>query len=62
LSVELQRVVPILRIFSVEKAREFYVGFLDFTWDWEHRFDDNAPIYAQVSLRCRARPARETWA
>ena len=49
MSVELQRVVPILRIFSVEKAREFYVGFLDFTWDWEHRFDDNAPIYAQVS-------------
>jgi len=49
LSVELHSVVPILRIFSVEKAREFYVGFLGFTWDWEHRFDDNAPLYAQVS-------------
>lgn len=49
MSVELQSVVPILRIFSIEKAREFYVDFLGFTWDWEHRFDDNAPLYAQVS-------------
>jgi uncharacterized glyoxalase superfamily protein PhnB len=49
LSVELERVVPILRIFSVEKAREFYLDFLGFTWDWEHRFGDNFPLYAQVS-------------
>jgi len=47
--MQLQTVVPVLRIFSVEKAREFYVDFLGFTWDWEHRFDDNAPVYAQVS-------------
>jgi hypothetical protein len=31
--------IPILRIFSVEKAKEFYCGFLGFTVDWEHRFD-----------------------
>ena len=43
--MQLQSVVPVLRIFSVEKAREFYVDFLGFTWDWEHRFDDNAPLY-----------------
>ncbi|WP_428665320.1 glyoxalase superfamily protein [Reyranella sp.] len=49
MSIELQSVVPILRIFSVEKAQEFYVDFLGFTWDWEHRFDDNAPVYAQIS-------------
>ena len=41
--------IPILRIFDVDKAREFYVGFLGFTVDWEHRFDDRAPIYMQVS-------------
>ncbi|SDR50076.1 hypothetical protein SAMN05444161_4773 [Rhizobiales bacterium GAS191] len=41
--------VPILRIFSVEKAKEFYLGFLGFTLDWEHRFGDNFPLYAQVS-------------
>jgi uncharacterized glyoxalase superfamily protein PhnB len=49
LSIELQRVVPILRIFSIEKAREFYLDFLGFTWDWEHRFGGNFPLYAQVS-------------
>ena len=41
--------IPILRIFDVDKAREFYVGFLGFTVDWEHRFDDKAPLYMQVS-------------
>jgi uncharacterized glyoxalase superfamily protein PhnB len=43
------RVIPILRIFSVDKAKEFYTGFLGFDWDWEHRFGDNFPLYAQVS-------------
>jgi uncharacterized glyoxalase superfamily protein PhnB len=48
-AIDLQKVVPILRIFSIEKAKEFYLGFLGFSWDWEHRFSDNSPLYAQVS-------------
>ena len=44
-----RRVVPVLRIFDVGKAKEFYAGFLGFTIDWEHRFDDRAPLYMQVS-------------
>ena len=48
-AMKLGPVIPILRIFDVGKAREFYVDFLGFTWDWEHRFDDNAPVYAQIS-------------
>jgi catechol 2,3-dioxygenase-like lactoylglutathione lyase family enzyme len=40
--------VPIIRIFSEDKAREFYVDFLGFSVDWEHRFGDNFPLYAQV--------------
>ena len=44
------QVIPIFRIFDVEKAKEFYVSYLGFTVDWEHRFDDNAPLYMQVSL------------
>jgi uncharacterized glyoxalase superfamily protein PhnB len=43
------RTSPVLRIFDAAKAREFYVEFLGFTWDWEHRFGDNFPLYAQVS-------------
>ena len=41
--------IPIFRIFDVAKAREFYVGFLGFQVDWEHRFDETAPLYMQVS-------------
>jgi catechol 2,3-dioxygenase-like lactoylglutathione lyase family enzyme len=42
-------IVPILRIFDVAKADEFYQGYLGFKVDWDHRFDDNAPLYRQVS-------------
>ena len=34
-------VIPILRIFDEAKAREFYVDFLGFSVDWEHRFEPN---------------------
>ncbi|MFA5901214.1 MAG: glyoxalase superfamily protein [Hyphomicrobium sp.] len=47
--IRFSETIPILRIFDVEKAKEFYVGFLGFTIDWEHRFGDNFPLYAQVS-------------
>jgi len=49
MSLEVLATIPIMRIFSVEKAKEFYIGFLGFQVDWEHRFDDRAPIYMQVS-------------
>lgn len=41
--------IPIMRIFDVVKAKDFYVGFLGFTIDWEHRFDNVAPVYLQIS-------------
>lgn len=40
---------PILRIFDETKAKEFYVDFLGFTVDWEHRFEDGLPLYMQIS-------------
>jgi uncharacterized glyoxalase superfamily protein PhnB len=42
-------VIPILRIFDIGKADEFYQGFLGFTVDWDHRFEPNMPLYRQVS-------------
>ena len=45
----IQRVVPVFRIFELEKARDFYLGFLGFTLDWEHRFEPGMPLYMQVS-------------
>ena len=49
MEISFGRVIPILRIFDVARADEFYLGFLGFTLDWEHRFDDNAPLYRQIS-------------
>lgn len=42
-------VVPILRSFDEAKAREFYVDWLGFKVDWEHRFEPGLPLYMQVS-------------
>jgi catechol 2,3-dioxygenase-like lactoylglutathione lyase family enzyme len=41
--------IPILRSFDEAKAKEFYVGFLGFTVDFEHRFEPGLPLYMQVS-------------
>ncbi|WP_270180990.1 glyoxalase superfamily protein [Alkalihalobacillus sp. CinArs1] len=43
-------ITPIFRIFDSEKAYAFYVDFLGFQVDWEHRFADNMPLYVQVSM------------
>lgn len=41
--------IPVLRIFDVAKAREFYLEYLEFTVDWEHRFEPELPVYMQIS-------------
>lgn len=47
--MRIHRTTPILRIFDEAKAREFYVDFLGFKIDWEHRFEPGLPIYLQVA-------------
>ena len=44
-----EQTIPVLRIFDVDKAKEFYVGYLGFQIDWEHHFEANTPLYMQVS-------------
>lgn len=41
--------IPILRMFDEEKTKEFYIGFLGFRLDWEHRFEPGTPLYMQLS-------------
>ncbi|TWO73210.1 VOC family protein [Caenimonas sedimenti] len=41
--------IPILRIFDEAKALEFYIDFLGFRVDFEHRFEPGLPLYMQVS-------------
>ncbi|MFF2241843.1 glyoxalase superfamily protein [Bacillus thuringiensis] len=43
-------ITPIFRIFDVEKAQLFYLNFLGFKLDWEHRYEENMPLYIQISL------------
>jgi hypothetical protein len=47
--MEVLQTIPILRIFDVAKAKEFYLGYLGFRADWEHRFEPGLPLYMQVS-------------
>lgn len=42
------RITPILRMFNYAKAVEFYVNWLGFTINWEHRFEPTAPLYMEV--------------
>jgi hypothetical protein len=41
--------IPVLRMFSAQLTLPFYVDYLGFTVDWEHRFAPGLPLYAQVS-------------
>ncbi|WP_323119613.1 glyoxalase superfamily protein [Burkholderia alba] len=46
--MQLSPAIPVLRIFSEEKAKEFYLDFLGFTLEWEHRFEAGLPLYAEI--------------
>ena len=39
-----------MRIFDSAKAREFYIEFLGFKVDFEHRFEPDLPLFMQISL------------
>ena len=42
-------IIPIFRIFDYQKAVEFYVDWLGFSIAWEHRFEENFPIYLEIT-------------
>lgn len=43
------KVTPIFRIFDVAKAREFYLDFLGFQVEFEHRFAPDLPLYLSIT-------------
>jgi hypothetical protein len=49
MGIAFAKTIPLLRIFSIEKAREFYLDYLGCTADWEHRFEPALPLYMQIS-------------
>lgn len=46
--MQMSPAIPLIRIFSEAKGKEFYVEFLGFSLDWEHRFEPGLPLYAQA--------------
>ncbi|GLK88050.1 glyoxalase superfamily protein [Pseudomonas turukhanskensis] len=46
--IAFDKAIPILRIFDEAKAREFYLGFLGFTVEFEHRFEASLPLYMGI--------------
>lgn len=49
MAFETREAIPMLRIFDVAKAREFYVDFLGCRVDWTHDGGGALPTYMQVS-------------
>jgi len=47
--VEFFATIPVIRMFDVGKAKEFYVDFLGFKIDWEGHIFEGAPLYMQLS-------------
>ncbi|MDC8104391.1 glyoxalase superfamily protein [Chryseobacterium sp. PTM-20240506] len=43
-----EQVIPVLRIFDYNKTIEFYIDWLGFEIVWEHRFEENTPVYLEV--------------
>lgn len=42
------QICPILRIFDEVRAREFYLDYMGFTVEFEHRFEPALPLYLSV--------------
>lgn len=49
LGITLEKAIPILRMFDEAKAREFYLDFLGFSVEFEHRFEPGLPLYLGLS-------------
>ncbi|WP_223701630.1 glyoxalase superfamily protein [Sutcliffiella deserti] len=48
-NVSMKNVVPILRSLDEQKAKAFYVDYLGFKVDGEHRFEEGMPLYMMLS-------------
>lgn len=48
-AIQLEKAIPILRMFDEHKAREFYLDFLGFQVEFEHRFEPGMPLYLGIN-------------
>lgn len=47
--ISFEKSIPIFRMFDEQKAREFYLDFLGFSVEFEHRFEADLPLYMGIS-------------
>lgn len=45
----LERVTPVIKVSDIEKAKDFYIGFLKFDVDWEYTVENGRYSYLQIS-------------
>ncbi len=48
MAVPEQRVIPTLRMTHYQRSKDFYVGGLGFTVEWEHKFQPSFPVFMSV--------------
>ena len=42
--------IPVVRMLEEADSKAFYLDYLGYSIDWEHRFGDNSPLYMQIRL------------
>ena len=47
--MKILKTIPVLRIFDYNRAVEFYKNWLGFTIVWEHHFEENTPVYMEIT-------------
>lgn len=49
MTVTMGNLTPIMRMFDVERTKAFYIAFLGFELQWEHRYEPGMPLYMEVA-------------
>ena len=49
MAIIFDRAIPTFRMFDIAKALEFYIGYLGFKVDFEHRFEPALPLFLGIS-------------
>ena len=45
----LEQVIPVLRVSDIDIAKDFYLSFLKFDFDWEYKIKNGCYNYLQIS-------------
>ncbi|OIQ42943.1 MAG: bleomycin resistance family protein [Roseobacter sp. MedPE-SWde] len=48
-AIPISSAIPVIRSFDSDRAQAFYIRYLGFRVDWEHRHADHLPLYQQIS-------------